>query len=1420
MKKILTFILFSAVITVRIFAVSAYPYPIEIEQPDGTKITILLKGDENVNWATSEDGYTLLVNKDGFYEYAILDGEGDLFFSGILAKNINERSAFDISFLNSTPKDLRYSDSQVSLKQQIYQNRNSWIKTMESQLRDEGGSGVRTFSGSKNFPVILVDFQGKPFTKTKAEFEALLNQPGYNVSNAPGSLRDYWLDASYGALDFTCDVYGPYTLSNTINYYDDACFIPGYGYGNPRNMARQAAQLAYDDGCDFSLYDNDNDGYVDGIHIIFAGYGQETGTAVCNSIWSHAWSFTPLFLNGKYLSKYSCSPELRGISGNNISHIGVIAHELGHVFGFPDFYDTDYGASGGNSVHLDVWCLMASGSWNDNGRTPSLPSAWCRDNAGWIMAQTISAPTTITLPNPQEAGVIYKINTTTNGEYFLVENRQRIGWDYYIPANGMLIYHVDRNYIGWNNNCINCDPSHRGCYLKQANCGVASTCLHNYTAYPGTTNNTSFTDTSIPNSKSWAGNNTGKTITNITHNTTSRTISFDFMGGQQAPITVRVSADPIQGGSVVGGGTYFYGESVTVSAIPSIGYRFSSWLNGSSVVSLYPNHTFSATIDITLVAHFENLDCPPVSDLSVDYTPNCHAILTWTAPPEEIMRGGIGYYHSSPTVLVYDNGPFITHFGIGANGADVSIVNTFYTNTLGFIANHEAGQSVADNFSLLEDVFIGTIDFYAYQPGVSLVSPITGVYVRIWNDNPMSGGSIIWGDMVTNLLSETIYSNANRVMPTTISNSDRKIFKVTALIDHELPAGSYWIEFSFTGDVDFSGPWVPPVTRYLFPQEGNAIQNSYGEWSSIFEPSYNAYFEMPFRINGVKKEENTEFYNVYRDGEIIALNIHEPFFVDTDFDYTKPHTWWVSFVCPESESQVLSVTLPACTPTASNNAYLEKILVSSGTLTPSFDPAITSYSVTVDCTVADISITGFAEDIQAIVAGNVSDAPVNIGSNLFTITVTAEDNVTVMSYTIDVIRNAAVTIYDEASICAGESYEFYGQTLTQQGIYYHDIDDCNKVELTFTLHPLFIIPVTASIFEGETYDFYGNLLTVAGVYNHTLHSVHGCDSIIRLSLSVLQAGFTITATAGPNGNINPNGMVVVQHGASITFTFVADPGYFVASLLVDGKAQSYSNDNYTFNNVRDNHTISVTFSCITITATAGPNGSITPQGVILVEKGGTETFTFTPDFGYKILDVLLDGKTDKNAIKNGFITIKNIKDAHTVHVTFEDNRLNIFASAGMNGSINPEGLIYVQLGGTETFTFTPYSGYVIYEVLVDGKKDNKAAKDGFVTLKNIKANHTVYVSFSTISKAPLSEILTHESVNVSIYSYENFIYINNEAETNLRFVEIYDMMGRVIYKETITNRETVIALDVAKGFYLVKLYSDKSFIVSKVAITK
>jgi M6 family metalloprotease-like protein len=513
-KSFFVFVIF-AIACQNLFAVPANPAPGIHLLPDSSEITIRLHGNEWVNWRTTLDGYTILRNADGFFEYAVQDDFGDLKLSGVRARDEAQRTAEDQNFLSKQSRNLRYSNSQIEALRQARGIRDRAIKSARS--------GDKILSGTVRIPVILVGFQDRPFTKTKEDFEMLINQLGYNLNGATGSARDYFLANSFGEIDVIADVFGPYILPGNIEEFDMECG------GNPALMARLAVDSAYHrGGADFSNYAVDENNVLKSVHIIFAGHGQENaGVAACHSIWSHAWFLGPLTVeyNGVTISMYSCSPEFSGSFGSNISHIGVLVHELGHsLLGLLDYYDYDR-----RNIDIGRWCLMAMGTWNDDGRTPAGLSAYPRVSLGWTTLIELDAPTEITIPNPETESVIYRIHTTTEGEYFLLENRQRIGWDAAIPASGLLIYAVDKNSGGWENNRINSGV--RGYYIKQSGCASNFGCFNrDRDPWPQGTH-TYFTDVSTPNSVSRAGNRTHKPVTNITHDTIQRTVSFSFMAG-------------------------------------------------------------------------------------------------------------------------------------------------------------------------------------------------------------------------------------------------------------------------------------------------------------------------------------------------------------------------------------------------------------------------------------------------------------------------------------------------------------------------------------------------------------------------------------------------------------------------------------------------------------------------------------------------------------------------------------------------------------------------------------------------------------------------------------------------------------------------------------------------------------------------
>ena len=514
MKHFLISILFISILT-PLLAVPAYPYPVVFTQPNGEEITLIMQGDEFVKFAQTLDGYTLLYNTEGYFCYAQKNEQGNIEPSVFYAEDISKRNANVSNMLAKTSKELRFSSAQMSMYLQIRE-----MVQHESENSKDNTTGVRKLL------VILMQFSNKSFIKNQEDFDNLFNQIKYTEYGANGSVKDFFLESSYNKLDVQTTVAGPFTAAHNHAYY-------GNGFGSARDLAREGVYAAYAAGINFA--DFAIGGEVPSFYMIFAGHGEEAGGGA-DCIWSHAWSIDPVFLNGVKISSYACSPELSGASGINITRIGVICHEFGHSLGAPDYYDTNY-EEDGQYQGTGTWDLQASGSWNDNGRTPAPPNPRSKVYTyGWATVIELNSAQTVTIPSARlYENAYFRINTQTNNEYYILENKIRGGFDNNIPGVNMLIYHCAANTQGMNT------TSPQKFYPVAANApvdlpGSGSNCNSDYGTinstscpWPGTQHKTEFTNSTIPAMMSWNRQPVNKPITNIEVH--GDYITFDILGG-------------------------------------------------------------------------------------------------------------------------------------------------------------------------------------------------------------------------------------------------------------------------------------------------------------------------------------------------------------------------------------------------------------------------------------------------------------------------------------------------------------------------------------------------------------------------------------------------------------------------------------------------------------------------------------------------------------------------------------------------------------------------------------------------------------------------------------------------------------------------------------------------------------------------
>lgn len=522
-RRLLPVLLIALALVSRTFeaqAVPARPGSFTMKQPDGSVITVTLHGDEHFNYYVTTDGYPLLPDDDGWLCYVKPEGRS-VGVTTMRAHDPSRRLAEEKAFAGTIDADA----AMTGLKR---------LRTELSARKVQARAGFSDMMsdyptiGSPKALILLVEFSDRKFTteNAQAEFEKLMNEPGYSYNGGTGSALDYFVENSNGKFTPEFVVCGPVTLPNNMAYY-----------GAPTaNMydARPGEMIA--DGCrildettdiDFSQFDNDGDGIVDNVFVFYAGYGQNSGADV-NTIWPHAANILTYYnirleLDGVQIGNYACTNELQGNEGTVRTGIGTFCHEFSHVLGLPDLYPTDN--SGGFTP--GPFELMDTGPYNNNGNTPPYMSAFDRMSLRWLNPRELTGPETVTLHDitTDEA---FLIKTIRDNEYYLFENRQQRRWDTFIPGHGMLVWHIDYDATVWKDNKVNNTPAHQRVDLVEAD-NVPTNATRSGDPFPGVNNVTQLTDESTPAMSTWTSVRIGLPVTDILEQ--DGVISFKVAGG-------------------------------------------------------------------------------------------------------------------------------------------------------------------------------------------------------------------------------------------------------------------------------------------------------------------------------------------------------------------------------------------------------------------------------------------------------------------------------------------------------------------------------------------------------------------------------------------------------------------------------------------------------------------------------------------------------------------------------------------------------------------------------------------------------------------------------------------------------------------------------------------------------------------------
>ena len=336
--------------------------------------------------------------------------------------------------------------------------------------------------------LILVNFQDVRFKTPVDTIKNMLDGEhftrSYNVKQglktvritSSGSARQYFQDQSYGQYNPIFDIVGPVTISKEMAYYgendkngDDL---------HPDEMVQEACSLANSQcDVDFSIYDNDNDGEVDFVYIIYAGFGEADG-GEANTVWPHKYqlSYTgkSIRLDGKTVNEYACGSELN-FGSKQYDGVGTFCHEFSHVLGLPDFYTTN-----GASHHtLCDWDLMDAGSYNNDGNTPPAYSSYERFIMGWLTPRVLKDPQSVWLDpiNFMNGDAVLLCEGDSHNlvgwnpnpkTFYLLEAHTKDGWDKHLPGDGMLITKIQYNKNKWAGNTVNNVASSMGVDILEA----------------------------------------------------------------------------------------------------------------------------------------------------------------------------------------------------------------------------------------------------------------------------------------------------------------------------------------------------------------------------------------------------------------------------------------------------------------------------------------------------------------------------------------------------------------------------------------------------------------------------------------------------------------------------------------------------------------------------------------------------------------------------------------------------------------------------------------------------------------------------------------------------------------------------------------------------------------------------------------
>jgi len=779
--------------------------------------------------------------------------------------------------------------------------------------------------------------------------------------------------------------------------------------------------------------------------------------------------------------------------------------------------------------------------------------------------------------------------------------------------------------------------------------------------------------------------------------------------------TVSVSASPVAGGTVSGGGSYYIDDVATINTVPSAAYNFINWTENGAPVTTNTSFSFTVTGNRTFVANYQ----------IKTYTITSTAGANGTIAP----LGTHTYNHGSSQLYTITPNLGYEIDQVLVNGVNVQSAVTGGTYTFTNItANHTISASFKlKQYTLTLNPSTGSVS----TPSITVTyNTAIGSIPNATQANCIFKG---WFIGTTQLFPYTIWTYTSDQTaiaifdyPIVATNSNPALGSIT-------PSGT--VNYSLGQTVTYTCTPIAGAHITTVVVDGMTMftgnNEDTEEYTYTFENindfhtihvgfAMNCYAMNPNNILGEGTTVTMVPANCVPHGGNVTFNI-------------KADCYQISQILVNGVDQgvssgyLYSFTMNNVTgslPLIEVNTVLDQFSIMATPISDPLGAIVPSGLATVNCgtdkTYEFITETGFR--VSALFVDNVS-VPVPVSRN----------------YTFNNIR-ANHTIHVEFEEYPQYIIQFGPSAAQQQGgavfpTYIPNAVNYIAVDSGELVFPFSIVPTEGYAID-KVYVDNVSIPNAAFTGSYTFTNLKANHTIYATFKPIM---FTITATANPNGAISPEGAVQVAYGTNQLFHVVPNNGYNISAVIVDGVLNSNATQTgvYNFVNVKENHTISASFVRKTylITTTAGANGTINPQNP-MVPHGNNQTLTFLPQTGFKVDKVIVDGVENPSAAQAGIFTFINVIKEHSISVTFTKIKYTITSTHTDGGVVSPAGIVQVEHGANSPiYVFAAHEGFQLQAVLVNGVNNAQALEDGLYRFMDVTANNSIHVVFkSNINK--------------------------------------------------------------------------------------